>query len=554
MCTKTQKAKTLKKRKKSTNKKTKNKNNPFFLSVVSFCEKATFTFCRLFLSAKNKSNPFCTSLQLQTIFFPPTQTHTHTQTYIMSEGTVHKGGSQGTVGSLEGSFVCSANAPIDPIQVVGITSSHQALHFTLTHTPLAVAHALRRPLLSNIPVVILDMTQATFHTNTTGITQQFFAHKCSNVPVFIHPTDIRYQQHDMVLCVTNDTLQHKWVTSRDLCLVRRSLGDTGGSGCGREEDEEFAGGGEEKMSEEAYEAWVQWKQGVFPRDDFMQQRTPTEGYIVLASIPPQTTLHVQCPFGLSTALDNGAHAAVSKVTFVHTQQDVAHCTAVLQPLLQTWKEECSEEVQATPELLETHLQFKTDNWWALDAKRLCVPHSFDFIVTTESVYSNTELVQVACDLLRNEMQDVWTRARIQATASFDSMPNSYDVLFTAQTTTLNTIGYLLEQYVRSLFFSLDKLTDTVLQAMVDEVLAAETPTLVSSASSAATTAAASETVPALMYCAFVLEHPHDKHGILRVAYTSNRVTTEQIRYQIQQAGKHAAQAFVDIAKEMHTSR
>jgi len=143
------------------------------------------------------------------------------------------------------------------------------------------------------------------------------------------------------------------------------------------------------------------------------------------------------------------------------------------------------------------------DWDLLDAKRYVVPNSFD--ITVESyvlaIYSPTQLVQIACKVIEKEL---FTFKELQIQPSDTTMEKCVDLILPNCD---YTIGKTLEYYLFTTKFDID-----------------------------------------ITYITFLKNHPHDKHGILRIAFKEDH-TEETITAMFLEACKESVKYF-NFGKEL----
>ena len=102
------------------------------------------------------------------------------------------------------------------------------------------------------------------------------------------------------------------------------------------------------------------------------------------------TLQLTYKFSTSTAKEDGAFAVASTCTFSNTVDDNKAAAA--------WNEK-EKELKAN-EIDPDEIAMEKKNWYTLQAKRLFVKNSFDFIIETVGVFENRVLMHKACDVMK----------------------------------------------------------------------------------------------------------------------------------------------------------
>jgi DNA-directed RNA polymerase subunit L len=144
------------------------------------------------------------------------------------------------------------------------------------------------------------------------------------------------------------------------------------------------------------------------------------------------------------------------------------------------------------------------DWELLDAKRYVVPNSFDFTVESYvlAIYSPTQLLQIACKILEKDLLTFVAPLQIQP--SDTTMEKCVDILLPNCD---YTIGKIVEYYLFTTKFEID-----------------------------------------ITYITFLKNHPHDKHGILRIAFKEDQ-TEESITEMFLEACKECIKYF-NVGKEL----
>ena len=140
-------------------------------------------------------------------------------------------------------------------------------------------------------------------------------------------------------------------------------------------------------------------------------------------------------------------------------------------------EKIEEELKKTK--TKEEIDFYKKDWLNLDAKRIFIKDSFDFIVETIGIYDNSRLISIACDVIIKKLVNVGQQLKSNTgliNESTNTMENCYDIILENED---YTIGKILE-------FALYKKYFTELQE--------------------------------LTFCGFIKEHPHNDNSIIRVAF------------------------------------
>lgn len=348
----------------------------------------------------------------------------------------------------------------------------EGLHFTLKNVHVSVANAIRRTVLSDIPVVCIrtetsDINKCKITTNTSRFHNEIVKQRLSCIPIMTKELTEFPNKYLLVLDVKNDSNHEmRWVTTDDFQLQD-----------------------------------IQTKQlidevdirKIFPHDlltnqpiDFLRLR-PSIGPTV-----PGEQIQLTAKFSVSNAKENGMFNVVSKCAF-HNVIDAETRENVWAAQLQTYKDENRTQEE---------IEFERKNFNHLDAYRCYKvdekgePNEFEFIIKTIGIYTNYEIVFHSCDILEKRFQRLIQDVQAQiipihpsmesrdlgyTSVTVSSIENSYDIILEKED---YTIGYLLEHYLYETFYE-------------------------------------GEDSNELTFIGFKKYHPHDDYSVIRMAFKSS---------------------------------
>lgn len=117
------------------------------------------------------------------------------------------------------------------INVINTNENNGELTFTLSGVNVSVANAIRRTILSDIPIVAFktfgEQSDATFTTNTSRLNNEILGQRLSCVPIHISANDDQYNISDLLLEVSerNDTDTIRTITTDDFKIRSISTGE-----------------------------------------------------------------------------------------------------------------------------------------------------------------------------------------------------------------------------------------------------------------------------------------------------------------------------------------
>lgn len=352
------------------------------------------------------------------------------------------------------------------------------LKFTLSGVNVSLANAIRRIILSEIPMVVFrvspnEKNKCNIIANTCGLNNEIVKHRLSCIPIHIKDTEeFPLKNYILEVNVQNNTDTTIYVTTKDF-VIRDLI--TGNSLP------------EDKIRE------------IFPANDL------TGDFIdfVRLKAKPSEEIHgkiinLTCEFDIGTAKEDGAYNTVSTCSYGNTI-DVETQEAKLQQLKQRWKDEGKKEEE---------INFDVENWRLLEGKRIFKKDSFDFVIQTIGVYTNQELLLLACKIMINKLQDLDSlieRDEIEIKTADSTIMNCFDIILDNED---YTIGKVLEYFLITKFYEHGVLT----------------------------------------FCGFKKLHPHDSYSIIRVAY-KDPVDISGIKGNLKECIQNSVEVFTKLRKE-----
>lgn len=287
------------------------------------------------------------------------------------------------------------------------------LEFRLSGVNMVFANAIRRLILSEIPIVCIrtetePVNKCRITKNTSRLHNEIMKQRLSCIP--IHSTDLEMLPGKYILEVSavNDTDNIKFITTEDFKIKNKETGNYIKR--------------EEVMS-------------IFPPNEITHQ------YIDFARLRPKYSdtllgeeIHLTAEFEVSNAKENSMFNVASKCSYANTIDPVK-------------SEEAWEEVKAKMEaekLTPDEIEFQKKNFKLLDIQRYFVPNSFDFVIQSIGIHENQHLVKMACSVLQRKMIDMMESIEadtLPIQLSEVTMKHSYDVVLENEDYTL---GKMLE--------------------------------------------------------------------------------------------------------------
>ena len=242
-----------------------------------------------------------------------------------------------------------------------------------------------------------------------------------------------------------------------------------------------------------------WHKEIFPADDYT-------GYFIdfvrlrpkISDELPGEKIHLTCEFDIGTNKEDGMYNSVSTCAYGNTI-DLAVQEAELQRKKQTWKDEGKNEKE---------IEFEAANWLLLDGKRIYIKDSFDFMLQSVGVHTNSELLNLGCQILIGTLGDIdelIEKDSLEIKNSDSTMSNAFDIILENED---YTIGKIIEYFLYVKFY--------------------ETKTLT--------------------FCGFKKMHPHDNYSIIRIAYMEP-VEKSTIKGHLKESISDAIQLYTKLKKD-----
>ena len=313
---------------------------------------------------------------------------------------------------------------------VELNSRHndETLLFTLSGVNVSLANAIRRTILSDIPLVVFRTTPheknlANIIANTSRLNNEVLKQRLSCIPIHIKDVEnFPLKNYQLEVKVENITDTTMYVTTENFIINDLVTG--------------------KPLSEDK-------NREIFPANDY------TGYFIDFVRLRPKISdeilgekINLTCELSLGTAKEDGMFNVVSTCSYGYTVDSVAQ-EATLEKLKQTWKDEGKKSEE---------IEFEVKNWKLLDGLRITKKDSFDFTIQTVGVYENVELIHKACEILIDKFHEQDTlleKDELHIEKSQNTMANSYDIILENED---YTIGKVIEYIMYTKFYETKTLT------------------------------------------------------------------------------------------------
>jgi len=327
---------------------------------------------------------------------------------------------QMTSSSIDSSIIPRVQIHTDP--------KDEELKFTLSGVNVSIANALRRIILSDIPIVVFrvspnEKNKCNIITNTCGLNNEIVKHRLSCIPIHIKDVEeFPLKNYILEVNVQNNTDTNMYVTTENFVIKDLVSGKPLS---------------EDRMRE------------IFPANDitgdfidFVRLKARPSEDIVAKSI------QLTCEFDIGTAKEDAAYNVVSTCSYGNTI-DSAVQEATLQQLKQKWKDEGKKE---------SEVEFEATNWKLLEGKRIFLKDSFDFIIQSIGIHTNAELLLMSCKIMMEKLQNmdsIIDKDELEIKLSDNTMQNCFDIILENED---YTIGKVIEYFLLKKFWETHMLT------------------------------------------------------------------------------------------------
>ena len=371
--------------------------------------------------------------------------------------------------------------------IESFTDHDGTLKFTVKGINVSLANAVRRTILADIPTYCFRTlphaeNRVQITANTTRLNNEIIKQRMGCIPIHIKANDPDFEQFNVadyrvVLDVQNTGTASEYVTTKHFRLVNAKTG--------------------KEVSESVVRR-------IFPPDAM------TGGYILIARLMPRLTQNVEgerlaltAEIGVGTARMDGMYNVVSTCAYCATP-NVAEADKV-------WAE-CAKALERDGNEA-AFIASEKKNWFAMEAQRYTHSDSFDFIIESVGVYSNTEIVTKACLLLIEKcnklISDIENASGdVDVAPSDTTLSNGYDITLQNEDYTL---GKCIEYFLHTNHYE------------------------------------GSRTVS---FCGFRKNHPHDTHSMIRMAFHAP-TDVDIVHTYLIQAARDSAAVFQSLISQIH---
>jgi DNA-directed RNA polymerase subunit L len=273
------------------------------------------------------------------------------------------------------------------------------LNFTLTNSPVSIANAIRRAIITYTKTVCLktefkDQNEnCIIEKNTSLLNNEIIKQRLQCIPVHITNLSKDLDTLQLEIDVRNNSEEVIFITTENFKLKDKVSG---------------------KYLEESE------VKKIFPPHPF------TKMYIDLVRLRPKLAhnldgeiLKLSCNLGWAMPKESGCYNSVCTCSYGGTLDfELAN---------EQWS--LKEQSLLDDRIDESEIENIKENWFLLEAKRFVVEGSFDFIVESIGVWKNHQIMYMACENIIEKLEQSKNMNTISIEISNTTLPNTFDMLF-----------------------------------------------------------------------------------------------------------------------------
>jgi DNA-directed RNA polymerase subunit L len=307
-----------------------------------------------------------------------------------------------------------------------LKESDDIMTFTLSGVDVSYANAIRRTILSDIPVVCFKTTpyaenKATILINTTRLNNEIIKQRLSCIPVCIKDLAIPFKNYLLEVDVENKTDTTIYVTTKDFKIKNTTT---------------------DSYLDEAD------LRKIFP--PYIPPTGKGEYFIDFVKLRPKVSeelpgerIKLTCELIVSTARDDSMFNVTATCAYGCTP-DEDKINTELGIRKHKWQEEGKSEKE---------INFEAANWKLLEGLRYVKRRSFDYILHTVGIYENAELMIKSCEILLDKFTDLdrlIDEDKLEIKPANVTMENTYDVVLVNED---YTVGNILNYEIFDIYYN-----------------------------------------------------------------------------------------------------
>lgn len=314
-------------------------------------------------------------------------------------------------------------------KIANLKEEDGRMTFTISNIDVSYVNAIRRTILSDIPIVVFKTTpyeenKSTILANTSRLNNEIIKQRLSCIPIHINYLDTdkdSIENYLLELDVENKTDTTMIVTTKDFKILNTVTN-------------KYLDDGQVKK--------------IFP--PFIPPNGSGEYYIDFVRLRPKLSeeipgerIKLTCKFTVGTSRDDSMFNVTGTCSYGCTP-DPEKIEEQLEIRKQKWKDEGKKEDE---------VKFEAANWKLLEGMRYIIKNSFDFVIESVGIYSNEQIIIESCKILvrkLDELKRIIETDDIEIKRSDNTLENCYDVTLVNED---YTIGNMLNYELYKIFYN-----------------------------------------------------------------------------------------------------
>ena len=300
-------------------------------------------------------------------------------------------------------------------KIANLKEVDDILTFTLSGVDVSYANAIRRTILSDIPIVCFKTTpneenKANILINTTRLNNEILKQRLSCIPICIKDLEIPIKNYVLEIDVENKTDTAIYVTTKDFKIKNMTL------------DSYLDEGDLRKIFPSYVPPTGKGEYFV----DFVKLRPK------LSEELPGERIKLTCALTLGTARQDSSFNVTGTCAYGCTP-DETKIAEELAKRKQKWADEGKSEA---------NIEFEAANWKLLEGLRYVKRNNFDYILQTVGIYENTEIIIKSCQILMDkfvELKQILDKDAIDIHPADSTIDACYDVILENEDYTIGNI-------------------------------------------------------------------------------------------------------------------
>jgi len=299
------------------------------------------------------------------------------------------------------------------------------LTFTLTGLDVSYANALRRTIISDIPVVVFktapyEENKCNIIINTSRLNNEIVKQRLGCIPICLKDIDIPLKNYLLEIDIENKTDTTLIVTTKDFKI--------------------------KNLTSNSYLEESDLRK-LFP--PFIPPNGKSEYFIDFLKLRPKISdeipgerIKLTCELSISTCRNDSMFNVTGTCSYGCTPdpEKIAQELAIRK---QNWKDEGKNDKE---------IKFEADNWVLLEGLRYIKKYSYDFIIQSIGIYDNVVIISKACDILMDKfkyLDKIIDNDEIEIEPSQTTLENSYDIILENED---YTMGNILHYELYSIYY------------------------------------------------------------------------------------------------------